>query len=85
MLTNIPIPQHPLHAQEPEQLPSAITRALCAELIRREQVGTAKYGRPLKPHDGRRTLQDVLEELLDACVYVKKHIMEQENPATEEQ
>lgn len=64
--------------QRPEEGVSSITRSVCADLIRREQLGAVKYGKALEPHDGRRTLQDVLEELLDAAVYVKKCIIEQE-------
>ena len=78
MLTNAPIPQQPLGCVEPEPPTSSITRALCAELIRREQVGTLKYGRPLRPFDNRRTLVDALEESLDMAVYLKKAVMEQE-------
>lgn len=74
MLTNIP--NIPTPQREPEPPTSSITRALCAELIRREQVGTLKYGKALEPHDGRRTLQDVLEECLDMAVYLKKYIIE---------
>ena len=43
-----------------------------------EVKGMETYGRPLTTADGRDTLQDLYEELLDACVYIKKFIMERE-------
>jgi hypothetical protein len=43
----------------------------------RHQLGIERYGTPLQPHNGRNSLQDVYEELLDACVYIKQHLLEQ--------
>lgn len=40
------------------------------EVERRKQIGVERYGTPLQPFNGRNTLLDVLEELIDGSVYV---------------
>jgi hypothetical protein len=42
----------------------------------RAEVGEAKYGRRLQTNNGRNPLQDLLEELLDACNYMKQCLLE---------
>lgn len=44
----------------------------------RDKFGRAKYGVPLKARDGRNTLVDAYQEILDAAVYLRKLIYEQE-------
>lgn len=42
----------------------------------RDAMGRAKYGTPLQPFNGRKPLQDLYEELLDAVVYTKQELIE---------
>lgn len=42
----------------------------------RDALGTAKYGVRLRPHDGRNSLVDATQELMDALVYLTKWQME---------
>ncbi len=46
------------------------------DLMARKAFGTKKYGEPLKAHNGRSALQDLYEELLDACQYIRQLIEE---------
>lgn len=46
------------------------------DMKKRDEFGWKKYGKHLKPNDGRDTLQDAYEESLDLCVYLKKAIIE---------
>ncbi len=47
-----------------------------ADLMAREQLGTARYGTALYPHNGRDALQDAYEEALDLACYLKQAIEE---------
>lgn len=42
----------------------------------RDQVGRAKYGTPLRAHNGRDALVDAYQEALDLCVYLRQAIEE---------
>lgn len=53
-----------------------IWNLVISDMKHRDELGTAKYGKPLATHDGRRTLQDAYEECLDMAVYLKKAILE---------
>jgi hypothetical protein len=44
----------------------------------RNKFGIEKYGTPLQAFDGRDSLIDAYQELLDFCVYIKKYIIESE-------
>ena len=55
-----------------------ITDMVIEDLRGREALGKAKYGKALLPFDGRDTLLDLYEELLDACHYIKKEMVERE-------
>lgn len=55
-----------------------VTERVIEDLKARTELGLKKYGRPLTTFDGRKSLQDLYEELLDACQYIKKAIMEEE-------
>ncbi len=51
--------------------------ALIADLRMREKQGEKSYGeKSLLPFNGTNSIQDLYEELLDACVYLKKFMME---------
>lgn len=47
------------------------------DLKKRKSLGIKKYGTPLQAHNGRSALQDLYEELLDACCYVKQRLIEE--------
>ena len=55
-----------------------ITDLVVADIREREAVGHKKYGKPLLPNDGRDSMQDLYEELLDAAQYIRK-FMEERN------
>jgi len=48
------------------------------DLDARNAKGFETYGKELRPHDNRDTLQDLFEELLDAVVYIKKLMIERD-------
>jgi hypothetical protein len=57
-----------------EFIQSAVIRDIEARL----KVGIERYGTGLQPFNGRDALQDLYEELLDACMYIKQAIMERD-------
>ena len=48
------------------------------DMAMRNNIGTQKYGTPLQPFNGRNSLQDAYEEVLDLAVYLKNAIIESE-------
>lgn len=54
-----------------------------ADIEARKALGICRYGTVLQPHNGRNYLKDVYEELLDAAIYVRGLMYEQENPKKE--
>lgn len=56
-----------------------------ADLETRLQVGIARYGTPLQPHNGRDALRDAYEEALDLTCYLRQAIEERDNPKTEKE
>lgn len=70
-----------LNAHEPLPQPSdhpAAWDLVLADIAERDRFGAEKYGQRLKPHDGRKNLVDIYQELMDAVVYVRKEIYERE-------
>lgn len=49
-----------------------------SDMAMRNNIGTQKYGTPLQPFNGRNSLQDAYEEVLDLAVYLKNAIIESE-------
>lgn len=49
------------------------------DLERRLEVGIQRYGQPLQAFNGRNSLRDAYEEVLDLAVYLRNAIYEQEN------
>lgn len=48
-----------------------------ADAIRaRKELGTARYGTPLQPFNGRDPLTDLIDEVLDACQYACQYVYE---------
>jgi hypothetical protein len=56
----------------------SITDMVIEDLRGREKVGFETYGVPLLPHDGRDSMRDLYEELLDAAQYIRKVMEERE-------
>jgi len=52
-----------------------------SDLESRVGVGEKEYGEPLTTHNGRNSLQDAYEEVLDLCLYLKQALMESESNA----
>lgn len=48
-----------------------------ADIRERDQHGRQKYGTPLQPFNGRDSLRDLYEELLDAVVYARNRLAEE--------
>lgn len=57
-------------------------RSVFDELIKdiqeRNEVGRKTYGREMRPFDGRNSLREAYEEILDCAAYLKKCLMETE-------
>lgn len=66
-----------MNQPDPVANDNPVIHELLIEMIQqRLDLGIKKYGVPIKPFNGRRSLQDVLDELLDASVYVLQEIEE---------
>jgi hypothetical protein len=52
---------------------------VCRDIQARAALGERKYGERLRPNNGRRGLQDLFEELLDAAMYCKQLLVEEES------
>lgn len=50
------------------------------DMLQRKQFGLEKYGTLLQPGNGRKTLRDAYEEILDLAAYLRVAIYEAENP-----
>lgn len=46
------------------------------DMAERDQAGRSRYGVPLTPNNGRDSLIDLYQEVLDAAVYAKNWLME---------
>lgn len=55
----------------------AVWPAVIKDMQNRHKVGIKRYGTALQPFNGRKSLQDLYEELLDACAYIKQNMMEE--------
>ena len=49
-----------------------------SDMRQRRQHGIDKYGVPVQPFNGRRSMVDLYQELLDATVYCKNCLIEEE-------
>ncbi len=66
-------------ADQPPPIPSdrpAVWDLVVADMKERDQVGRARYGTPLQPHNGRDALVDAYQEALDLVVYLRQAIEE---------
>lgn len=48
------------------------------DMAERKEIGIKRYGVGLQPHNGRDMMQDLYEELLDACNYIRGAIYERD-------
>jgi hypothetical protein len=66
-----------------QQLPTpnnkpAIQDLVMQDMLARKLLGQQRYGTPLQAHNGRDMMQDLYEELLDACNYIRGMIYERD-------
>lgn len=52
--------------------------AVIADIEKRKEIGIQRYGTPLQAFNGRDTLQDLFEELLDGAMYAKQLMIERD-------
>ena len=64
-------------APTPNKYPAAWDLVM-KDMIARDFFGRQKYKTPLQPHNGRDSLVDLYEELLDASVYIRSFIYERD-------
>jgi hypothetical protein len=55
------------------------------DLEERLRIGIKRYGQPLQAFNGRDSLRDAYEEVLDLAVYLRTLIFETENPPPQEE
>jgi hypothetical protein len=63
----------PIHNNNP-----AVWSLVIKDMAERDASGASKYGTRLQPFNGRKALIDLYQELLDAVVYLRQVIYEQE-------
>ena len=61
----------------------AIWDLVIADMQARNRVGRERYGTPLQANNGRDGLCDLYEELLDACAYIRKEMVERDKKPAE--
>jgi len=44
---------------------------LLARMRQRDEIGRQQYGTPLQPFNGRDSIEDAMDEILDLCVYLE--------------
>ena len=69
------------HVEQPAPVANdqpAVWPLVIMDMAARDQVGRARYGVPLQPHNGRDALRDAYEESLDLCAYLRQAIMERD-------
>lgn len=64
-----------------EQDDLGLARLVVNDFVSRDEFGYDKYGQNLEARDGRPTVWDLYQELLDACQYAKKLIIEEDVPS----
>ena len=61
----------------PNSLP-AVWDLVKLDMAARDDVGLARYGTRLQPHNGRDVLRDAYEEALDLTVYLRQALYERD-------
>lgn len=70
-----------LSEPEPDPVPNdgpAVWGLVLADMQERDALGRQRYGTPLQPHNGRKPLRDLYQELLDAVLYARQELYERE-------
>ena len=69
-------------ASKPQPPPIAgkidVAPVVIADIEERMRAGKEKYGTLLQTHNGRSALWDLYQELIDACMYIRQHLLEDE-------
>lgn len=68
--------------EQPPPVPSdraAVWDLVIADMEERDRIGTARYGTPLQPFNGRDPLIDAYQEALDLVVYLRQAIYERDH------
>lgn len=71
----------PTVPDQPPPLPNAqiaVWDLVLADMRERDQIGRARYGTPLQPHNGRDALVDAYQEALDLAVYLRQALYERD-------
>lgn len=68
--------------QPPKKGDKTVWTEVMSDLAERVRLGKAKYGTELETHNGRDSLVDLYQELLDATQYCKQRILEERVRAT---
>ena len=55
-----------------------VAPVVIADIEERMRAGKEKYGTLLQTHNGRSALWDLYQELIDACMYIRQHLLEDE-------
>jgi len=56
----------------------AVWDLVLADMARRDKLGESRYGSRLQAHNGRDSLRDLYEELLDGAVYARQLMFERD-------
>ena len=59
----------------------SIQDMVIADIEQRKQIGLARYGTLLQPHNGRDMLRDAYEEAIDLAVYLRGCLAERDEEA----
>jgi hypothetical protein len=65
--------------EQPAPKPNAgvpVWQLVVDDMLQRDRVGRERYGTPLQPFNGRRSIVDAYQEALDLCVYLRQRIAE---------
>lgn len=55
-----------------------VAPVVIADIQERVEAGKEKYGTLLQTHNGRSALWDLYQELIDACMYIRQRLLEEE-------
>lgn len=81
--SDAPVPSRAGREGDSQDLPTVnefedVQSAVIRDIEARRLVGISRYGTALQPFNGRSALLDLYEELLDAAMYVKQKLIEEE-------
>jgi len=68
---------------QPQPIPNDLPTMhdlVIASIEERRAIGISRYGQALQPHNGRDTLQDAIDEVLDLAVYLTSLKYERDHP-----